>query len=113
MRTDSSARNTQQDPRAVRWILTLAAVTVLVVLVVIPVANVFYQALANGIGIYLRNLFDDPYTRHAILLTVTVASVAVACNVVFGVAAAWALARFARATSTTSAKGAGEALLAN
>jgi sulfate transport system permease protein len=78
----------------VRWALTLTAVSALVVLVVIPVANVFYQALAGGAGAYARNLFGDPYTCHAILLTVTVASVAVGLNLVFGVAAAWALARF-------------------
>ena len=40
------------------------------------------------------NLVGDPDTRHAILLTLTVAPIAVVANVVFGVAAAWAIARF-------------------
>ena len=54
----------------------------------------FYQALAHGLGTYWKNLFDDPDTRHAICLTLTVAPVAVVVNVIFGMAAAWAIARF-------------------
>jgi sulfate transport system permease protein len=64
------------------------------VLIVVPVVNVFYQALAPGLSAYLSNLFNDANTRHAILLTLIVAPVAVAANIVFGVAAAWAIARF-------------------
>ncbi len=84
----------RQDPLWVRVLLTLAAVSVVLVLIVVPVINVFYQALANGIGAYVRALVADPDTRHAILLTLTVAPAAVAANLVFGVAAAWAIARF-------------------
>src|SRR5262245_15418637 len=43
---------------------------------------------------YWENLFQDTDTRHAILLALTVAPTAVALNLVFGVAAAWAIARF-------------------
>jgi sulfate transport system permease protein len=64
------------------------------VLIVVPVANVFYQALAPGIGTYLDNLFNDRDTLHSILLTLLVAPVAVVANIIFGVAAAWAIARF-------------------
>jgi sulfate transport system permease protein len=78
----------------VRWGLTLAAVAVLVVVVVVPIVHVFWLAFAGGPGAYFRNLFGDPLTRHAILLTLIVAPSAVACNLVFGVAAAWAIARF-------------------
>jgi sulfate transport system permease protein len=82
------------DPPWVRWSLTLLAVGVLTVLVVVPVVNVFWQALAGGLRVYWDNLVADRDTRHAILLTLAVAPVAVALNVVFGVAAAWAIARF-------------------
>jgi sulfate transport system permease protein len=78
----------------VRWGLTAAAALVLGVLVVVPLASVFAQALSAGVGAYWRNLVGDPLTRHAFLLTLTVAPAAVAANVVFGVAAAWAIARF-------------------
>jgi sulfate transport system permease protein len=84
----------QHDPWAVRWSLTLLAVALLVVLVVVPVVNVFAQALAHGVGVYWNNLVASPETRHAIMLTLTVAPLAVALNLVFGVAAAWAIARF-------------------
>jgi sulfate transport system permease protein len=84
----------RQDPRAVRWGLTLAAVLTVGILVVVPVVNVFTQALGEGPRVYWNNLVADPDTRHAILLTLTVAPIAVVANLVFGVAAAWAIARF-------------------
>ena len=83
-----------QDPWLVRWGLILAAVGVVGVLVIVPVINVFYEALARGAGTYIQNLIADPDTRHSILLTLTVAPVAVVLNVIFGVAAAWAIARY-------------------
>lgn len=84
----------RQDPLAVRVTLIGAAVLIVGVLVVIPVVHVFYQALARGVGGYFTALFGDRDTRHAILLTLLVAPTAVAMNVVFGLAAAWAIARF-------------------
>src|SRR5438105_10849065 len=87
-------RTALQDPWFVRWGLISAAVGVVGVLVIVPVINVFYEALAHGAGTYIQNLMSDPDTRHSILLTLTVAPVAVVLNVVFGVAAAWAVARY-------------------
>ena len=83
-----------QDPLWVRVTLTSLALLVLTVLVVVPVVSVFYEALSEGLGAYWRNLTEDPDTRHAILLTLTVAPLAVLSNLVFGVAAAWAITRF-------------------
>jgi sulfate transport system permease protein len=82
-----------QDPVWVRWTLTLAALLVMTILVVIPVIAVFWQAFSQGVGVYFESLFD-PDTRHAVFLTLTIASCAVVLNVIFGVAAAWAIARF-------------------
>ena len=84
----------RRDPLFVQWGLTLAAVLTIGVLIVVPVVNVFYQAFANGLGEYWKNLVSDPDTLHSILLTLTVAPLAVVANLVFGVAAAWAIARF-------------------
>src|SRR4029079_17965000 len=53
-----------------------------------------YRAFASGLAAYWDNLFGDPDTRHSIFLTLTVAPVAVVMNVIFGVAAAWTIARF-------------------
>lgn len=84
----------QKDPAWVRLLLTSLAVAAVGVLIVIPVAHVFYQALKPGWAAYWRNLAADADTRHAILLTLIVAPSAVVANVLFGVAAAWAIARF-------------------
>lgn len=83
-----------RDPWPVRWGLTLFAIGVLTVLVIVPVVNVFYQALGRGPAVYWHNLIGDANTRHAIRLTLIVASTAVLANLVFGVACAWAIARF-------------------
>ena len=83
-----------RDPLWLRWTLTLLALGVLGLLVVVPVVNVFVNAFGNGVTAYFRALFGNANTRHAMLLTLTVAPVAVVLNTVFGVAAAWALARF-------------------
>ncbi len=83
-----------EDPPAVRVALIALALLVMGVLVVIPLVNVFYQAFAGGVRLYWENLVADPDTRHSIYLTLIVAPLAVGANVVFGVAAAWAIARF-------------------
>ncbi len=90
----AARRAGRQDPAVVRWGLTLLAVAVVGLLVVVPLVQVFYQALARGPGVYWDSLAADPDTRQSILLTLTVAPAAVAANLVFGVAAAWAVARF-------------------
>jgi sulfate/thiosulfate transport system permease protein len=83
-----------RDPLWVRLTLTLAAIAVLTVLIVIPVIYVFVQALGDGVSAYFEALVGDPNTLAAIRLTLIVAPSAVALNLVFGVAAAWAIARF-------------------
>ncbi|MFO0947857.1 MAG: sulfate ABC transporter permease subunit CysW [Planctomycetota bacterium] len=77
-----------------RALLIFLAVGVITVLIIIPVVHVFYQALAHGVATYWNNLVMDPDTRHSILLTLLVAPTAVALNVVFGVAAAWVIAKY-------------------
>lgn len=87
-------RRAQEDPAWVRYGLTAVALLAVTVLIVIPVVNVFVEAFAGGVGAYFENLFLDPDTRHAILLTLTVVPIALVANVVFGVTAAWAVSRF-------------------
>ncbi|HEV3025146.1 MAG TPA: sulfate ABC transporter permease subunit CysW [Pirellulales bacterium] len=84
----------RHDPPLVRHALIAAAVAVIGVLVIVPLVAVFYQALAQGMGAYWRNLTADADTRHSVLLTLTVAPIAVIANLLFGVAAAWTIARF-------------------
>lgn len=88
------SRRACHDPLWVRLLLTTAALMVLGVLIVVPVVHVFWQAFADGSAAYWRALTASPDTRHAIALTLIVAPTAVLLNTVFGVAAAWAIARF-------------------
>jgi sulfate transport system permease protein len=84
----------RHDPWWVRWSLTAAAVGILSVLVLVPLVSVFAQAFTGGVGTYFENLFGDSATRHSILLTLAIAPTTVAMNLMFGLAAAWAIARF-------------------
>jgi sulfate transport system permease protein len=90
----SEAPGARRDPLWVQWTLIAAALAVVGVLIVVPVVYVFYQAFSQGLAAYVRALWDNPDTRHSILLTLTVAPIAVAVNTLFGLAAAWAIARF-------------------
>lgn len=92
MRT--TTRSTTPGEIATQRLLVAAAVAVVGLLIVVPLASVFHGALANGLSGWWAALAHDPDTRHAIWLSLTVAPVAVAINVVFGVAAAWLVARF-------------------
>lgn len=87
-------RRAQEDPTWVRLSLTALALLIVTVLIVVPVVNVFVEAFAAGAGAYFRNLFLDPDTRHAILLTLTVVPIALVANTIFGITAAWAISRF-------------------
>lgn len=82
------------DPWWVKWSLILLAYLIIGVLVVIPVANVFYNAFSHGMQTYWNNIWSDPDTRHSIFLTMIVAPVSVLLNLIFGVAAAWVITRF-------------------
>ena len=84
----------QEDPAWVRWSLTLFALAIVGVLVVIPVINIFGVALSEGLSAYWKNLFADPDTRQSIILTLTVVPIALVANVIFGLTAAWSIARF-------------------
>ncbi len=85
---------TREDPRWVRITLITLALLFVGVLVVIPVASVFVQAFGDGARAYWHNLFGDPDTRQSMWLTLTVVPIALVANTLFGIAAAWAIARF-------------------
>jgi sulfate/thiosulfate transport system permease protein len=77
----------------VRWLLIVVAGLFLGLFLLLPLVNVFVQAFAEGWSAYLEAL-RQPDTVAAIRLTLTVAAIVVPLNVVFGVAAAWAVAKF-------------------
>ncbi|KVQ66360.1 sulfate ABC transporter permease subunit CysW [Burkholderia territorii] len=81
------------EPRAVRWLLIGVALAFLAFFLVVPLAAVFFEALRKGVGFYVESL-ADPDAWSAIKLTLTVAVIAVPLNLVFGVCASWAIAKF-------------------
>jgi sulfate/thiosulfate transport system permease protein len=90
----SHPQRAHEDPAWVRWTLVSVALAVMTALVVVPLVNVFVEAFADGPAAYWNNLANDPDTLHSILLTLMVAPTAVFLNVIFGLTAAWAIARF-------------------
>ena len=81
------------EPRLVRGIIIAIAVSFLTVFVVLPLVVVFAQAFSKGIGAYFAAL-SDPEALSAIRLTLMVAAISVGLNLVFGLVAAWAIAKF-------------------
>jgi sulfate transport system permease protein len=81
------------DPRWVKWLLLGTSVAFLGLFLVVPLAAVFAEALRKGFAAYLAS-FRDPAALSAIRLTLLAAAIAVPANVVFGLAASWAIAKF-------------------
>jgi sulfate/thiosulfate transport system permease protein len=81
------------EPRWVRWTLTAVALAFLGLFLAIPLIAVFTEALRKGWATYLES-FVHPDALAAIKLTLLAAAIAVPANLVFGVAASWAIAKF-------------------
>lgn len=81
------------EPRWIRLALTLLALAFLGLLVVLPVVAIFAEALRNGLDYYLASIVE-PDAWIAIKLTLLVAAISVPLNMVFGVVASWAIAKF-------------------
>ena len=74
-------------------VLTLSGLAFLGLFLVLPLIVVFAEALAKGVAAYVDALSDDA-TVEAIQLTLLVAGIAVPLNVIFGLTASWAIAKF-------------------
>lgn len=83
---------TEEAPWARRMLIGLA-VGFLGLFLLLPLVTVFMEAFRKGAGAFLA-AFADPAAIDAIILTLVVAAIAVPANLVFGVAAAWAVAKF-------------------
>jgi len=81
------------EPRWVRWTLITIALAFLTLFLFVPLVAVFTEALKRGWGTYVEAILD-PDAISAIKLTLIAAGIAVPLNLVFGVAASWAIAKF-------------------
>jgi sulfate transport system permease protein len=86
-------RDPTAESAAVKWTLVAIALVFLVLVLFLPLASVFGEALRRGWQVAF-DAIRDPDALSAIRLTLLVAAIAVPLNCVFGVAAAWAIAKF-------------------
>ncbi len=91
--TPPRAASAVSDPPWVRALLIGVAVVFLGLFLVLPLITVFAQAFSKGIGVYV-DAITDPMALAAMRLTLLVAAISVPVNAVFGVGAAWAIAKF-------------------
>ena len=89
----SARDDLRTEPRPIRIVIIAMAVIFLTVFVVLPLVVVFAQAFSKGIGAYFAAL-SEPEALSAIRLTLMVAAISVGLNLVFGLVAAWAIAKF-------------------
>ena len=81
------------EPSWVRWSLIGLMLAFLTLFLIVPLVAVFTEALRKGFSTYITALID-PDALSSIQLTLIAAAIAVPLNLVFGVAAAWAIAKF-------------------
>jgi sulfate transport system permease protein len=92
-KSQGARRRAIGEPALVKWALLAIALVYLVLFLVLPLASVYAQALADGLGHYFASILD-PDVLAAVRLTLLVAVIAVPLNLVFGITAAWTVAKF-------------------
>ncbi|HCW88722.1 MAG TPA: sulfate ABC transporter permease subunit CysW [Marinobacter sp.] len=96
MQTQTLALERSDQPGTSQWpryLLTGLAVAIIALFLVLPLATVMIEAFSEGWDLYVQAI-NDRYTWEAIKLTLLVAAIVVPLNTVFGIAAAWMIARF-------------------
>lgn len=88
-----NAPRRMSEPPFMRRLLIAIALAFIALFLVVPLASVFAEALRQGFGFYFQTL-RDPMTLSAIQLTLIAAGISVPLNCIFGVAAAWTIAKF-------------------
>ncbi|RVU35489.1 sulfate ABC transporter permease subunit CysW [Rheinheimera riviphila] len=95
--TNSTARITIRqataEPLWLKVLLTTLALSFLTLFLLLPLVIVFGEAFAKGWQVYVASI-TEPAAAHAIKLTLLAAAIAVPCNVIFGLGASWAIAKF-------------------
>jgi len=81
------------EPRLVKFALISVSLLFLIVVLFVPLVAIFVEAFRKGLGVYFAS-FTDRYALSAIWVTFLTAAVCVPLNVIFGLAAAWSIAKF-------------------
>jgi sulfate transport system permease protein len=93
MKTFGNSKSSQGESPLVKYLLISTAVLFLGLMLVIPLLTVFTEAFRKGVDAYFHS-FSDAYVIEAIKLTLITALIAVPLNLVFGVCASWAIAKY-------------------
>ena len=86
-------KDATREPTLIRYALMTIAFIFFISCLILPLVLVFVEAFKQGLSVYIHALIDSD-TLSAVKLTLVTAAIAVPMNVVFGVAAAWAIAKF-------------------
>ena len=89
----AQVRRATTETALVRWILIVTGVLFIALVLVLPLISVFIEALRGGFATFFQSVTSKD-TWQAVRLTLLVAGIAVPLNVMFGLAAAWAIAKF-------------------
>ena len=81
------------EPRFVKFLLIGTSILFLVVVLFVPLVSIFVEAFRKGIGVYVASL-TDKYALSALWVTFITAGICVPLNLIFGLSAAWAIAKF-------------------
>ena len=82
-----------REPRWVKWVILTLALSFFALFLLLPLVAVFVEALRKGWDVYLAAIVQTD-TLAAVRLTLLAAAIAIPLNVVFGIAAAWAISKF-------------------
>ncbi|WP_409178707.1 sulfate ABC transporter permease subunit CysW [Brevibacillus fortis] len=81
------------EPTYIRWTLIIVALLFLGLFLILPLVAVFTEAFRQGAEVFVASITEEE-TLSAVKLTLLVAAISVPLNVTFGIAAAWAIAKF-------------------
>jgi sulfate transport system permease protein len=93
MKTRSNSQTSLDESKVVKYLLIATAVAFLSIMLVVPLITIFAEAFRKGIEAYF-NSFTNEYVIQAIKLTLITAIIAVPLNLIFGLAASWAIAKY-------------------
>lgn len=89
----NKAINNREENILVKYSLILIAIVYLLFILIVPVVSVFLKAFENGVSQYVKAI-TDIYTLKALKLTLLTVIITVPINTIFGIAAAWSIAKF-------------------
>src|SRR5690606_31535165 len=93
MMNKKNISNKLTEPKLVRWLLTASAIIFLIIFLLFPLLAIFQEAFSLGIDVYLSAI-TDPEAIEAIELTLIATFFSLTFNLLFGLAAAWAITKF-------------------